>query len=172
MTDIKMANICSPPLHWHPETVVNQCKHVVRKLFEIAKDMPKKPVLYRNADKLVSIWMSANSLKQLNRFVDVRQPSLLVPPLPDGSNLYHGAVADDPKRSPYFEWKFRRGFIRHLHLPGIWTYQEKPDERFISYGRLYAIGRCLLEHEMKRCQPLDYKHMNLHIFQTPSAKHA
>lgn len=108
------------------------------------------PEAKKAAEKVISYWTSANSLKQLNRFVDARQPGLLEIPTPDGSNIPDNVV-NDPKESLLSEWMFRRIFVRCLHLPGLWFTGEIPTERFKTFGVLYGIARCLLEFELKRC---------------------
>lgn len=102
------------------------------------------------AEKVLSYWTSANSLKQVNRFIDARQPCLFEIPIADGSNIPENAV-DDPKESLLSEWMFRRIFVRCLHLPGLWFTGEVPTERVKTFGWLYGIARCLLEFELKRC---------------------
>lgn len=89
--------------------------------------------------------------EQFHRFADGRQPSLLEPPLPDGSNIGGDAVQGDYKDSLRHEWMFRRAFVRHLHLPGLFSTGAKPAEAVVSFSRLYDIGRCLLELKLERC---------------------
>lgn len=105
-----------------------------------------------NVEKVISYWTSANSLKQLHRFADSRQPNLLQVPLPDGSNIPSDSSLD-PKSSLPDEWQFRRSLIRFLHLPGLW-YSGGPD-RVFTIGHLYGISRFLLELELEACPPED-----------------
>jgi hypothetical protein len=137
-------------MHWHPETVI--CRHGdLSALREAASKTSLSPAIHKNAEKVLSLWTSANSLKQLHRFADARQPSLLEPPLPDGSNIGGDAAQGDYKDSLRHEWMFRRALVRHFHLPGLFSTGEKPAEAVVSFSRLYGIGRCLLELELERC---------------------
>ena len=91
------------------------------------------------AEKVISYWTSANSLKQLHRFIDSRHPVLRQVPLPDGSNI-SDASSRDSRASLQYEWAFRRAFIRFLHLPGYGSL-----ERDLGNGTKHLINCMALE---------------------------
>lgn len=143
------ANTNSPPMHWHPRTIIAAGRDL-NVLRDAAKTHPPPPTAASAAEKVISYLTSANSLKLLHRFVDSRQPNLLQVPLPDGSNIIDHSTGDDDN-SLLHEWMFCRIFVRFLHLPGIWFSGKIPEERLRAFGYIYGISRCLLELELERC---------------------
>jgi hypothetical protein len=141
-------------MHWHPESVIHAGTGITE-FRDAALKADPGPLVIALAEKVLSLWTSANSLRQLHRFIDARQPALLQVPLPDGSNIGGHTTPNDPFGSLQDEWNFRRAFIRHLHLPGLWAPGEKPDSRAVSFSRLYGLSRALLQMELERCPPVD-----------------
>lgn len=147
------ANISSPPMHWHPRTPIRTKRNMAR-LREAALGSSVSAAVRKDAEKVSSYWTSANSLRQVHRFTDTRQPPLYQNPLPDGSNIsLHSGY--DHHSTLYEDWRYRRTLVRLLHLPGIWFSGDNPRERFNALGDLYGFGRCLLELELKRCPPIN-----------------
>lgn len=157
-------------MHWHPRTIVHAGSSL-NALREAAIDSPPIPTVFRSAEKVISYWTSANSLKQLHRFTDSRQPDLFQIPLPDGSNLPDSASPDDVRSSLREEWMLRRAFVRLLHLPGIWFSGEKSSERLKAFANLYGVGRCLLEFELERCPTIDNAEREDDYYMDPENPH-
>ena len=139
-------------MHWHPRTVIRTAMDILE-IREATRNTMPGPTTLDMANKVISYWTSANSLKQLHRFTDSRHPVLPQIPLPDGSNIGN-ISSSDPGASLQDEWAFRRAFVRFLHLPGLWFSGERPWERHEAFTQLYGIGRCLLELEVERCSPI------------------
>ena len=86
----------------------------------VAAQTPENHPAKALLEKVLSYWTSANSLKQLERFADIRQPYLDRLPLPDGMNLHHrGCTPAQYSEVILMEYSFRRLWIRHLHFPGL-----------------------------------------------------
>lgn len=141
------ANVNSPPMHWHPRTMIA----AGRELHALRNATKPPPTAASTAEKLNSYLTSANSLKLLHRFVDFRQPGLSRVPLPDGTNIV-GSSTGDYQNSLVHEWMFRRIFIRFLHLPGLWISGANSKDWFTGFAHLYGVSRCLLELELERCR--------------------
>lgn len=150
----RATNLHSAPMHWHPKSVIRAGTGITE-FRDAALNANPGPLVIALAEKVISLWTSANSLRQLHRFIDVRQPALLEFPLPDGSNIRGDATPNDPLGLLHDEWKFRRAFIRHLHLPGLWVPGDRTHSRALSFSRLYGISRALLQMELDRCLPAD-----------------
>lgn len=146
------ADFLSPPMHWHPEAVIRIDNYEdMKKAHEAALAYNTDPIVSRKAGKVLAYWTSANTLKLLHRFAHERQPDLFHIPLPDGSNI--GVLAGG--MALQYEWMLRRAWIRHLHLPGVLQGGSLYADRMAQLGSIYAIGRVLLEVELKWCPPHD-----------------
>ena len=116
----------------------------LRKLaeFGVTIDFPPSHPATKPFETVLSYLTSANSLKQLERFADERQPYLCRQPWPDGSNLTQDFCTANPP-APYhpdleIEYKFRRLWIRHLHFPDLHAANIGREE---SIRQLYTCGR-------------------------------
>jgi hypothetical protein len=101
------SRIMKGPMYWNGRTTI-RCNEHLKHLAEASSSIAPDHAAIKILEKVLSFWTSANSLKQLERFADERQPGLLQKPLPDGSNLFDSRVNPDRSDDLYNEWFLRR----------------------------------------------------------------
>ncbi|KUJ12443.1 uncharacterized protein LY89DRAFT_207546 [Mollisia scopiformis] len=115
----------------------------------------------RQIKEILSYWYGANSMKALDRFLDARQSFLRQWPEGDGRNLLDPSVNVDEERDLYLEWYFRRLFTRVLHLPGLLTFRQDPDNptnmtRVNDLVSVFLSSKLLLELEHEKVESLEW----------------
>jgi hypothetical protein len=148
------SKIMKGALHIHPNSII-QCSPELVRLMEIVenavKTAPRDHPSIRKGEKLLSYWTSANSLKQIHRWLCHRQPSLYEDPRTDGTNL-RGFTNPPMYRGFHDEYVLRKQLIRALHYRGMTIIGK--DGIVINYDRIwdlvimYSIGRYMLEEEV------------------------
>ena len=119
-------------------------------------DSPVKPKL----EAILTLWTSACSLKQIDRYLSLDQAQLNAPPLEDGINLRDASVNPSRQKSFEMERLLRKLTIAFLHLPGILELPYDPsnpqippqgftNKRLIALRKLYNAARVLLKKELK-----------------------
>jgi hypothetical protein len=112
------SQIMKGPPHFHSGNFIqgsDQLKHLAEAGYKMLQNLHPRSSEARLLGPVLGLWESANSLKQLERFNDTRQPRLSARPLPDGRNVR--VVAGDEE--VVLEWMFRRLLVKILHFPGI-----------------------------------------------------
>jgi hypothetical protein len=158
------------PMHFDKRNYI-QCNIDLRNFADaaITTQYPQSHPAKKLLQKVLSYWTSANSLKQLERFADTRQPTLHRVPTPDGTNLHRNARSVPPAQyvdELYFEHYLRRLWIRHLHLPGLMaanTGREYSLRSLYNCGRavgFFRISYLISHHELSLAleQRLSYRH--------------
>lgn len=139
-----------------------QLRNVIDHLVAIAQQTPSNNPFRPRLDALLSYWESACALKQLDRFLDRRNPALNAFPLEDGSNLNSYGNKDNPSKSEDFlrEAALREFVVRWLHYRGLRFFTglhnngtlRLSSERINELQNLYSIAKGLLEKELLRVQ--------------------
>lgn len=111
-------------------------------------------------DSIFTLWTSACSLKQIDRYLSVDQAPLKSTPLVDGSYLSHASVNRSGQLTFEMEFLLRKLTIAFLHLPGILELPYNPlnpqvpshgsvNPRLLGLRRLCFAARLLLHQEFE-----------------------